>query len=124
PMIRGGTNPTAAAVGTLQLIESARPVSAEVGEAVTRFLLAIRSEEGGLRAHGRIPFADLLSTFTGSWTLAQLGALDRLDVTVVRTYARKLEMSTGGFKGHAWDDGHDVEYTFYGLGLLGLLALA
>ena len=42
------------------------------------FLTEMRSEEGGLRANGRIPIADLLSTFTGGWTLYQLGALDRL----------------------------------------------
>src|SRR5262249_36824649 len=121
PMIRGGTNPTAAAVGTCQLVGGADGIPADVGESVTHFLLGMRSDEGGLRAHGRIPFADLLSTFTGSWTLAQLGALDKLEFVLIRAYARKLEIPAGGFKGHAWDDGHDVEYTFYGLGVLGLL---
>jgi hypothetical protein len=28
----------------------------------------------------------------------------------------------GGFRGGLWDEGVDVEYTFYGLGVLGLFA--
>jgi geranylgeranyl transferase type-2 subunit beta len=54
--------------------------------------------------------------------LAQLGALDRLDGEAVLGYARSLERQEGGFHGGLWDEGCDVEYTFYGLGLLGLLA--
>lgn len=122
PMSRGGTNPTAAAVGTWQLVGAAAALPEDIGAGVTRFLLEMRSEEGGIRAHGRIPFADLLSTFTASWTLAQLGALERLDAATIRAYAGKLEMPGGGFKGHAWDDAYDVEYTFYGLGVLALFA--
>ena len=32
-----------------------------------------------------------------------------------------LEFPTGGFRGASWDEQADVEYTFYGLGILGLL---
>ncbi len=120
PMRRGGTNPTAAAVGVLQLICS-EPLPADVIEGVTRFLLEVRAEQGGLKAHNRIPFADLLSTFTGSWTLAQLGRLNRLDLTTLEEYARRVGHSGGGFRGHAFDDDRDVEYTFYGLGVLALV---
>ena len=80
------------------------------------------SPEGGLRANGRVPLADLLSTFTGAWTLAELGALDRLDAAEARHYALAAEQPHGGFRGGLWDEGCDVEYTFYGLGVLGLLA--
>ena len=65
---------------------------------------------------------DLLSTFTGSWTLAELGGLDRLDRPALRNYAEGLQGPDGGFRGGIWDVGSDVEYTFYGVGLLGLLA--
>ena len=34
----------------------------------------------------------------------------------------ELEFPTGGFRGAAWDDAADVEYTFYGLGVLALVA--
>ncbi len=79
------------------------------------------SPEGGLRANGRAPLADLLSTFTASWTLEQLDGLHRLDTEQVRRYAESLERPEGGFHGGLWDDGCDVEYTFYGLGVLALL---
>lgn len=120
PMRRSGTNPTAAGIGILQLTNA---LDAEAREAVIEFLVQLPSEfEGGIRANDRIPAADLLSTFTGSWTMAQLDALDRLDVAALREYAESCEVPTGGFRGGLWDDGIDVEYTFYGLGVLGLLA--
>ncbi len=121
PMRRSGTNPTAAAVGLLQLLPGGGP-SDEERESVVAFLAEAPSEEGGLRANGRIPLADLLSTFTGCWTLAQLGALDRIDAAAAAAYARSVEESGGGFRGGLWDAGQDVEYTFYGLGALGLLS--
>lgn len=120
PMRRSGTNPTAASIGILQMTNA---LDAEAREAVIEFLVQLPSEfEGGIRANDRIPAADLLSTFTGSWTMAQLDALDRLDVAALREYAESCEVPTGGFRGGLWDDGIDVEYTFYGLGVLGLLA--
>jgi len=75
-----------------------------------------------LRANGRAPLADLLSTFTGAWTLEQLGALARIDTNAARRYAQALEPSSGGFRGGLWDERSDVEYTFYGLGVLALLS--
>jgi geranylgeranyl transferase type-2 subunit beta len=120
PMRRSGTNPTAASVGVLQL--AGEPLTAGEREAVVGFLAAMPSEEGGLRANGRIPAADLLSTFTGCWTLAQLGALDRIDSAAALDYARSLEAVGGGFRGGLWDERSDVEYTLYGLGTLALLS--
>src|SRR5262249_45694390 len=88
PMRRSGTNPTAAAVGVLHLAGGAG-LTPEVREGVIGFLAEMPSDfEGGLRANGRIPAADLLSTFTGTWTLHQLGGLDRLDAAAARDYAR------------------------------------
>ena len=68
--------------------------------------------------------AELYDPATGTWTLAQLDALDRLDGRSVSDFARAVERPEGGFRGGLWDDGHDVEYTFYGLGVLGLFATA
>jgi geranylgeranyl transferase type-2 subunit beta len=120
PMNRSGTNPTAAGIGILQIAESLDEVARR---ATVEFLVRLPSDlEGGFRANDRIPSADLLSTFTGSWTLAQLGAKDRIDSHAVLSYAQALEQSSGGFRGGLWDSHVDVEYTFYGLGVLGLLA--
>ena len=123
PMRRGGTNPTAAAVGLLQL---AGPEGAvllgEMRDGVVDFLTEMASPEGGLARNGRAPLADLLSTFTAAWTLYQLGALDRIDGDEVRAFAEAAERADGGFHGGIWDDGWDVEYTFYGLGVLGLFS--
>ncbi len=121
PMRRGGTNPTAAAVGLLQMASEEMPgVLEEVRVGVSAFLADMASPEGGLRANGRAPLADLLSTFTAAWTLEQLGALHRLDTSQVRRFAESLQRPEGGFHGGLWDEGHDVEYTFYGLGVLSL----
>lgn len=122
PMRRGGTNPTAAAVGLLQIASADMPdVLEEVREDAIAFLAGMASSEGGLRANGRAPLADLLSTFTAAWTLEQLGGLPRVNAEQVRRYAEALQRSEGGFHGGLWDEGHDVEYTFYGLGILALL---
>lgn len=126
PMRRSGTNPTAAAIGTLQLIEESTGktwLTPEQIETVSDFLQEMPSMEGGLRANGRAPAADLLSTFTGLWTLDQLQSLDKVDTDSARRYAESLERSDGGFHGGLWDDATDVEYTFYGLGTLALLSL-
>jgi geranylgeranyl transferase type-2 subunit beta len=120
PMRRSGTNPTAAAVGLLQLI--GRGPDEGVRAAVIDFLADAASDEGGLRANNRVPLADLLSTFTGLWTLDGLGARDRIDPAAMTEFVQSLEGAGGGFRGGLWDDGTDVEYTFYGLGVLGLLS--
>jgi geranylgeranyl transferase type-2 subunit beta len=123
PMRRGGTNPTAAAVGLLQLASEELPAALDdVRDGVVDFLAGMASPEGGLRANDRAPLADLLSTFTAAWTLDQLGALARLDAEQVSRFAQSLERPEGGFHGGLWDEGCDVEYTFYGLGVLALFA--
>jgi geranylgeranyl transferase type-2 subunit beta len=118
-MKRSGTNPTAAAIGLLSIFEALDDETrADAGE----FLAEMQTDEGGLRANTRIPIADLLSTFTGTLTLADLGASDMIDRGAARRYVDSLELEPGGFRGAEWDPAHDVEYTFYGLGALALLA--
>jgi geranylgeranyl transferase type-2 subunit beta len=120
-MKRSGTNPTAAGIGLLQILGA---MDSNTSAGTASFLAALPSAfEGGIRANERIPAADLLSTFTGSWTLDQLGAADRLDWEKVQSYADECERPIGGFRGGLWDEQTDVEYTFYGLGTLALAAL-
>jgi geranylgeranyl transferase type-2 subunit beta len=120
-MKRSGTNPTAAAIGLLKIFGG---IDDAVRSGTVEFLLDMQSDdEGGLRANARIPIADLLSTFTGLLTLADLGALQqRADLPAARRFVDSLQLSGGGFHGASWDPGDDVEYTFYGLGATALLA--
>jgi geranylgeranyl transferase type-2 subunit beta len=119
-MRRSGTNPTAAAIGLLQLLKG-RELSRDQIEPTIEYFAQMPSMEGGLRANDRIPLADLLSTFTGCWTLEQLGAIDRINPRRAFQYVQSLERAEGGFLGGVWDEASDVEYTFYGLGSLALL---
>ena len=93
----------------------------EISHDATRFLADAQTDEGGLRANSRIDVADLLSTFTATLTLADLGGLARIDTQAVAHYAKSLERVEGGFHAATWDADSDVEYTFYGLGTLALL---
>ena len=107
-----GTSPTAAAVGLLTML-GAVDESSRAG--AVRFLAAMQAPAGGLRAHARLPLADLLSTFSASAALADLGAGYAIDRAAAARFARGLERPEGGFRAAAWDDQADVEYTFYGL---------
>jgi len=80
----------------------------------------MQSHEGGMTANTRIPFADLLSTFTGLLTLADLDAANVVDLDRIERYAMSMQSDRGGFVGIALDEITDVEYTFYGLATLAL----
>jgi geranylgeranyl transferase type-2 subunit beta len=118
-MKRSGTNPTAAAIGLLNILSA---LDEETRAGAVNFLAGMQTDEGGLRANTRIPIADLLSTFTGLLTLADLGYPEEIDLPAARRYVDSLQLPTGGFHGAAWDTDQDVEYTFYGLGATAILA--
>jgi geranylgeranyl transferase type-2 subunit beta len=115
---RGSTNPTAAAIATLQMLDA---LDGGIRDEAITFLAGMQNEEGGLRANTRIPVADLLSTFTGWLTLMNLEAPGAIATDRARRYVESLQESPGGFRGASWDAGRDVEYTFYGLGCMALL---
>jgi geranylgeranyl transferase type-2 subunit beta len=115
---RAGTNPTAAAIGALRILGA---LDDETRESTIDFLFEMQTDEGGLRANTRIPIADLLSTFTGTLTLMDLGGADEIDLAAALRFAQSLELEQGGFHGAIWDEASDVEYSFYGLGCLALL---
>ena len=119
PMRRSGANPTAAAIGLLSIHGG---WNSELRESTVNFLLDLVNEEGGWRANTRVPIADLLSTFTALVSLADLDAADQVDLTAAQRYAESLQTPLGGFHGAVWDGGSDVEYTFYGLGVLAFAA--
>jgi len=114
---RAGVNPTAAAIGTLKVLDR---LDAETAARTADFLADMQSEEGGFTANGRIPMADLLSTCTGLITLHDLQATSLVDLPPLRQYALSMQRDAGGFAGFAMDPAKDVEYTFYGLATLAL----
>ncbi len=116
---RSGTNPTAAAIGALQTLRSLDP---HIATTAADFLLESQTEEGGFQANSRMPLPDLLSTFTSCVTLWDLQRLDDADLIGAHRYGLTMERPEGGFAGFELDPAEDVEYTFYGLGLLSLLA--
>jgi len=120
PMKRSGTNPTAAAVAVLNMLNA---MDDELRSDVHDYLIQVRGDEGGFQANTRIPFSDGLSTFTGLLTCRDLGFDDLFKPKQVERFLTEwLEFPTGGFRGASWDDNTDVEYTFYGLGALALLS--
>lgn len=118
PMKRSGTNPTAAGAAILNILGA---LDERAREDIRAFLAEVRGSEGGFLANSRIPFSDGLSTFTGLLTAQDLGFTDLLNLPQLKAFALSLEFPTGGFRGASWDEAADVEYTFYGLGILGLL---
>jgi geranylgeranyl transferase type-2 subunit beta len=117
---RPGTNPTAAAIGTLRILNA---LDEDSIQGTVDLIAEMQTDEGGLRANTRIPLADLLSTFTGLLTMADLRAEEELDLKMIRDFAHSLELTqAGGFQAVSLDPAHDVEYTFYGIGVRALLA--
>ena len=110
-------NPTAAAIGTLKTLGH---LAVDQHQATVDFLAEMQSDEGGLTANTRIPFADLLSSCTGMITLHDLNAAGEVDVAALRRYAESMQQPNGGFAGFYMDQTADVEYTFYGLATLAL----
>lgn len=119
PMRKSGTNPTAAAVAILKMFAA---VDDEVREGVADFLTEVRGTDGGFQANTRVPFSDALSTFTALVTCLDLGLNDAIQPHRLERFLSALEFPTGGFRAAEWDATVDVEYTFYALGVQGLLA--
>lgn len=117
---RAGTNPTAAAVGTLKILDA---LDEESIEGTIDLIAEMQSDDGGIRANSRIPLSDLLSSFTGLLTLDDLDAAHEVDLNKLHQFAYSLEVKeSGGFQAVSLDPAHDIEYTFYGIGTCALLA--
>jgi len=113
PLKYSGTNPTAAAVGLLTLLESPLPEKSKTVE----FLCRCQQSAGGFQAHARIPLPDLLSSFSAVMALCDLGAADQVNRSALRNFVASLRSPDGGYFGMFADQQSDVEYTFYGMAL-------
>ncbi len=117
----GQTNPTAAAVGLMDLTGLLqRPIA----DGIAEFLLGMRRPDGGFAAHAAAPVSDLLSTFTALVSLRALDRLRQIRLSAAGRYVQSLARPQGGFAGWTADGQPDAEFTYYGLGSLGLLAEA
>ena len=117
PLQYSGTNPTAAAVGLLTLLEVPLPEKQKTVE----FLCRCQQHSGGFQAHTRIPVPDLLSSFSALTALYDLDAADRVHRSALRSFVTSLRSIDGGFFGISLDQQSDVEYTFYGMALEAML---
>ena len=114
----GGVNPTAAAV---QLLSASGALSDEAAGKAVEFVLAMQRPDGGFAAHAGAPVADLMSTFTALVTLHEAAHLGRARTSAAAHFAGGLAARGGGFRGAPSAGRPDCEYTYYGLGALGLL---
>ena len=117
---RAGVNPTAAAIGSLKALGK---LNQNEQQATSFFLSEMQADEGGFTANTRIPFADLLSSFTGLLTLIDLDSASKVNIEAIHRYALSMQSAEGGFVGFALDQTADVEYSFYGLATLALCQL-
>jgi geranylgeranyl transferase type-2 subunit beta len=114
------TNAAAAAIGFLILRNALPP---ERTTATIRFLAEMQSADGGWRAHAAVAAGDLLSTFTGLFTLASLGGFDAIDSAAAARFLHRMALPAGGFLACDGDDSPDVEYAHYGVATLALLRI-
>ena len=112
------TSATAAAVAFLMMHDALPPQNA--AEAA-RFLARMQSGDGGLKPHAAAGAGDLLSTFTGLASLAALERVHWIDTALAANFLRSSAHPRGGFLASAGDDAPDVEYTYYGTGVVALL---
>ena len=117
PLRHSGTNPTAAAVGLLTILENPLPDKQKTVE----FLCRCQQPSGGFQAHARIPLPDLLSSFAALVALYDLGAPDEANQSALRSFVTSVRSPDGGFFGTPGDQQSDVEYTFYGMTLDAML---
>ena len=112
------TNATAAAASLLLTLNA---LTAERADRIVAFLAAMQGADGGFRAHPAAADGDLLSTFSALLTLTVLGRVAAIDAAGVARFVKTLHVPTGGFLGARFDPEPDIEYTYYGIGVLALL---
>jgi geranylgeranyl transferase type-2 subunit beta len=115
----GQASPTAAALCFLSGAEAMDEATSARGAA---FLASLQRPDGGLAAHPNVKDGDLLSTFTGLYALAAVGRAGILKLGPLGRFLRATENPCGGFRPVAVGGTADVEYTFYGVAALSILA--
>jgi geranylgeranyl transferase type-2 subunit beta len=86
------------------------------------YLIRMQTHDGGFLAHARAPYPDLLSTFTAVTTLVAMDRIHQIDMKKQVRFVGALADAGGGFRSCIIDAEPDIEYTYYGLGCLALVA--
>lgn len=114
-------NATAAALGLLGLGAGASTVERVAARGLD-FLARLQGPDGGVRATMETPVGDGLSTFTALTALVGWAGLARIRRGATGRFLGALRRDDGGFGGTEGDPESDVEYTYYGVASLALLA--
>jgi|YelNatPaOPRAMG01_1025707.scaffolds.fasta_scaffold13677_1 geranylgeranyl transferase type-2 subunit beta len=112
------TSLLAAWAGYLLVVESNEK---EMIEACLNSIAAFRHTDGGYLAHQDAPQSDLLSTYSAFLTLGITNRIRMDDLAETARFVKSCANIAGGFSANPYDTETDVEYTYYGLGLIGLI---
>ena len=119
---KGYANAPAKAVGNLNATTAALSLMGQTTgwkkHAEVEILRDMQEDNGGFKASGIAPVADLLSTATALFVLKQYQVKPRFSAT---DFITSHWLDNGGFAATLLDDASDVEYMFYGLLALGTL---
>ncbi len=115
---RSGTNTTAAAIGCTANARSSDTRGIGDGGGI---LGKHSNRRRGISSQYANAFTRSFEHVYGRVTLWDLGFLEEIDVQAAFRYGMSMARAEGGFAGFELDPAEDVEYTFYGLGLLSLL---
>lgn len=113
---------TSATAAVLTLLEASGLSGPDVRDPAANFLLSMQASDGGLKAWAGAVSGDLLSTFTALLALWLAGRASCLDLPGLGEFVRDCAHPAGGFGAYPGDQQTDVEYTYYGIGTLALLA--
>ena len=106
----------------MALLCAAHLIDDSIKEKTGRYLSSLQDRGGGFYAHAKAPEPDLLSTFTALVAAIDLGCLHKLRLGDIGRFIKSLQAPAGGFHATTSDTVADLEYTFYGIGTLALLA--
>lgn len=85
-----------------------------------RYLSSHQTDAGGWSGGVKLLIPDLLSSFSAVVALHSVFSLTKEQKRRVLDFVLRLEQPAGGFSGTPLDNESDVEYTYYGLGVLAL----
>ncbi len=112
------TSLLAAWAGYLLIVE---PDKRDTIEMCLDTITAFRHTDGGYLAHQGAPQSDLLSTYSAFLTFGITNRIRMQELSETARFVKSCASPAAGFSSNPCDPETDVEYTYYGLGLIGLI---